>query len=181
LVIVAIPLGIALAQEAGPVRVLPQEVSPGETFDVVVTFTAPVDEFNSIGLADTAPENWNVTVDASWCEPAPLGAEAAGGNTAKFAWAGGPEVAAGENFTAMYKVTVPRNTPAGNYTFNNGSLGYCIRDNCSYLDQPEVIPVGGIAVAEGAAGIGVWWIVGIVAGIAVVVAVVFLKRKRKLS
>jgi len=174
LLVVALPPGIALAQgKASPARILPQVISPGDTFEVRVTFTAPADNFNAIGLSDTVPEGWNVTVDASWCDPVPEGgARVAEGNTAQFIWVGPFD--RGTKFEAVYKVTVPQN--ASNASVEspafNGTLEYYTTSN-NYV---EVIGAGG---AGGGGGLGVGWIIGIVVGIVVIVAVVLLVRRRR--
>jgi hypothetical protein len=54
------PLAIALGQEASPDRILPDAVHRGETFDVIVTFTAPANELNAVGFTDVAPDGWDV-------------------------------------------------------------------------------------------------------------------------
>jgi len=179
LLVVALPPGIALAQGASPVRTLPQVISPGSTIEVRVTFTAPADNFNSIGISDTAPEGWNVTVDASWCDPAPEGgARVAGGNNAQFIWYGLPDKGfdAGTKFKVVYKVTVPQNasnasveSPAFNGT---EGLEYYIGGN-PYVE--DIVAAG----AGGGGGLGVGWIIGIVVGIVVIVAVVLLVRRRR--
>ena len=166
LLVVALPLGIALAQEASPVRALPEVISPGDTIKVRVTFTAPADMFNAIGLSDTAPQGWNVTVDASWCDPAPAGAKSTAGNTAQFLWSGPFD--AGEKFKAVYEVTVPQDASVENPAFS-GWLEYHIGEN--YFEEE----IGG----GGVIGPGVGWIIGIVVGIVVIVAVVLLVRRRR--
>ena len=66
------PLDMALAQGANPGRTLPHTVERGETFNVTVTFTAPADKFNAIGLTDIAPDGWDVTIDEMWSSPVPM-------------------------------------------------------------------------------------------------------------
>ena len=174
LLVVALPPGIALAQGgAGPARTLPPVISPGDTIEVRVTFTAPADMFNSIALSDTAPEGWNVTADASWCDPAPQGAKVSGGNTTEFVWYGPFD--RGTDFEAVYKVTVPpdaSNASVESPAFN-GTLEYYIGGN-SYVEV-----IGGGGAGGGGGGPGMWWIIGIVVGIVVIVAVVLLLRRRR--
>ena len=180
LLVVALPPGIALAQgKAGPVRTLPQVISPGSTIEVRVTFTAPADMFNSIGISDTAPEGWNVTVDASWCDPAPEFAKTSRGNTAQFIWRASFD--RGTTFKAVYKVTVPQNasnasveSPAFNGT---EGLEYYIGPNLYFEDIVEAGEGGGGGAGGGGPGTG--WIIGIVVGIVVIVAVVLLVRRRR--
>ncbi len=115
--IMVLPLDTALGQgqEANATRVLPATVQQGETFDVILTFTAPADQFNAIGLRDTAPDGWNATVDAAWCTPNADNAQAVGAR-ASLTWIG--PYSQGTNFTVMYKVTVPCNASLGNHSFD---------------------------------------------------------------
>jgi len=171
-----LPVGIALAQEASPGRVLPDAVHSGETFDVTVTFTAPVDKFNSIGLTDLAPDGWNVTVDETWCTPS-ADAISATDNKAEIAWYGEPEVGFNKDisFTALYKVTVPDDAELGIDAFS-GHLEYYVGEEGPYLENTT----GGSQVeVVGGSSIGVWWIVGIVVVIAIIVAAALLVRRRK--
>ena len=115
MVAVLMPLDIALGQEANPARVLPDTVQRGEVFDVTVNFTAPADEFNFIALSDTAPDGWNVTVDAAWCSPNADSVEATG-NQALLIWYGPYDK--GVDFTVVYKVTVPCDASLGSHSFN---------------------------------------------------------------
>jgi len=171
-----IPLGIALGQEASPARVLPDAVHRGETFDVTVSFTAPVDKFNAIGLTDLAPDGWNVIADEVWCTPN-ADAFTAKGNKTEIVWYGEPEVGFDKDisFTALYKATVPDDAELGIYTFD-GYLGYFIGPEGSFFEN--VTGGSQVEVVEGSS-IGVWWIVGIVIVIAVIVAAALLVRRRK--
>ena len=117
--------GIASAQNANPARDLPNApVQRGETFDVTITFISPYDNFNAIGLIDEVPAGWIVQVDTSWCTPnaenakwdIPL-------NQAQYVWFGPYDV--GEEFTALYKVTIPADAESDTYLFD-GQLGYII-------------------------------------------------------
>jgi len=124
-----IPVDMALGQEVNPDRTLPDTVERGQTFNVIVTFTAPEDKFNAIALTDFCPDGWNVTVDETWCTPN-ADAVVATGNKAEIAWfwfGGLPGVGVdkGTQFRALYKVTVPGYACAGNYTFD-GFLAYFI-------------------------------------------------------
>jgi predicted secreted protein len=120
------PLDMALGQGTNLTRALPATVERGETFNVTVTFTAPADNFNSIGLTDNAPDGWNVAVNAAWCTPS-ASAVTATGNKAEIGWFGEPDVGFdnGTTFTAVYKVTVANYACAGNHAFN-GSLEYYV-------------------------------------------------------
>jgi len=173
-----IPVAIAMAQEASPGRVLPDTVQGGETFDVTVTFISPVDNFSPVGLTDLAPDGWNVKLDKTWSTPNAEFVNATD-NKAEIMWYGEPGVGFdnGTTFTALYKVTVPDDAELGIYAFS-GSLEYYLGEEGPYLEnttggsQVEVVGGGGI-------GVGVWWIVGIAVGIAVIVAAVLLVRRRR--
>jgi parallel beta-helix repeat protein len=95
-------------------RNLPSVTYPGGTFDVFVSFTAPADDFNAIGLTDLAPAGWEVAVDTAWCTPNADLVKATG-NKVEIAWFGEPGIGfdKGTNFTAMYKVTVPDDAEPG--------------------------------------------------------------------
>ncbi len=88
---------------------------PGDTFDVYVNFTAPVDGFNSIGLTDLAPDGWEVQVNETWCwidgSPASAYYVNALGNKAEIMLAG--PFSNGTNISVMYKVTVPTTATPG--------------------------------------------------------------------
>jgi hypothetical protein len=98
------------------------QVLRDESFDVIVTFTAPADEFNSIGLVDNVPVGWAIQVDTSWCTP-----NAAFSNIvsdeAQYVWIG--PYNSGQVFTAIYHVTVPSGASSGTHLFN-GQLSYFI-------------------------------------------------------
>jgi len=176
LAVAIMPVAIAWAQEANPSRTLPDAVHKGETFDVTVNFTAPVDKFNAIGLTDIAPDGWNAIVDDVWSTPN-ADAFTANDNKAEIAWFGEPDVGFDKDisFTALYKVTVPDDAELGVYTFV-GLLEYWVAAEGPYME--DVIGSSEVEVVEGSV-IGVWWIVGIVVVIVVIVAVVLLVRRRK--
>ena len=77
---------------------------PGDTFNVYVNFTSSADGLNSIGLTDVAPAGWTVQVDKTWCSPEAYAVQT-WGNKVEVLWSGPYGV--GQNFSAMYKVTVP--------------------------------------------------------------------------
>jgi len=176
LAVAIMPVAVAWAQEASPVRTLPDAVHKGETFDVTVDFTAPVDKFNAAGLTDLAPDGWNVMVDEVWSTPN-ADVFTAVGNKAEIGWFGEPEVGFDKDisFTALYKVTVPDDAELGIYAFD-GFLEYWVGPEGPYSENvtgsSQVEVVAGIAI-------GMWWIVGIVVAIVVIVAVVLLVRRRK--
>jgi len=169
-----LPLGIGLAQEASPDRLLPDTVQGGETFNVRVTFSSPADNFNAIGLTDLCPDGWNVTLNGTWSTPN-AGFVKATGNKAEIMWFGPYD--SGTTLSALYKVTVPDDAELGIYAFN-GSLEYYLgtegpfTENITGDSQVEVVGGGGI-------GVGVWWIVGIIVGIAIIVAAVLVVRRRR--
>ena len=177
LAVALMPVAIAaLAQEVNPGRVLPATVHIGETFDVTVSFVAPVDNFNAIGLTDLAPDGWDVTVDKTWCTPN-ADAVLATGDKAEISWFGEPEVGFAKDisFNALYKVTVPDDASTGIYAFN-GSLEYYVATEGPYLGN--VTGSSEVAVVEGS-GIGAWWITGIVIVIAIIVTAALMVRRRR--
>lgn len=115
--------GIPLSLDIDVIRDIPSQVVRGETFEVTVTFTAPEDEFNAIGLTDFAPDGWGVTVDRSWCTPNGDLVKATN-NKAEIGWYGPYDKDTA--FTAVYKVTVPGDAPLGVYTFGDGLLEYYV-------------------------------------------------------
>jgi len=128
------PLDTALAQEANPNRTLPETVERGQTFDVTVTFTAPEDKFNAIGLADLAPDGWDVTIDTMWSNPS-ADAVLATDNKAEIMWFGEPGVGFAKDisFSVLYKVTVPDYACAGKHTFD-GFLEYYLATEGPYVE-----------------------------------------------
>lgn len=169
-----VPLAIALGQEASPGRTLPDAVHSGETFDVLVNFTSPADDFNGIGLTDLCPDGWEVTLDEAWCTPDAEFVKATG-NKAEILWYGPYEN--GTALTALYKVTVPDDAGLGMYAFS-GSVEYYLGEEGPFVEnttgrsQVEV-------VAGGGTGVSIGWIVGIVVAIAIIVAAVLLVRRRR--
>jgi len=83
---------------------------PGDTFYVWVNFTAPVDDFNAVGLTDLAPAGWDVHTDVSWCNPV-ADWTLSPGNKAEYAWNGPYGV--GQVFSAKYLVTIPATADVG--------------------------------------------------------------------
>jgi len=102
-------------------RGLPDTVAAGEEFAVTVTFAAPADRFHAIGLTDSAPAGWDVSVDVAWTDPQAMVAHTPETEMAACIWAG--PYAAGAEFTAVYKIKVPVTAQPGTYTFS-GSLKY---------------------------------------------------------
>jgi len=133
-----------LSSELTAFRDLPEYALEDETFEVTVTFSSPADGFNAIGLSDFAPSGWTVAVDPSWCSPAPITSQATG-NRADYIWDGPYTV--GQEFTAVYQVTVPPGTSPGSYSFT-GNIEYYIGG-----DGPTTVPLSGdlqVEVIEGA-------------------------------
>jgi hypothetical protein len=93
-----------------------------ESFDVIVTFTAPADEFNSIGLVDNVPAGWAIQIDTSWCTPNADFSNMAS-DEAQYVWIG--PYNSGQVFTAIYHVTVPSGASPGTHLFS-GQLNYYI-------------------------------------------------------
>jgi hypothetical protein len=123
-------LGITACQDGLPdttaeefARELPVTVTSGEEFAVTITFTSPEDGFHAIGLTDTGPAGWHVSVDVAWTEPQAMAANTPGTEIAEYIWEG-PHDASVE-FTAEYRVRVPADAPPGDYTFS-GRLEYYI-------------------------------------------------------
>jgi hypothetical protein len=96
---------------------------PGDTFDVWVNFTAPIDNFNAIGLTDLAPAGWAVQTNTAWCDPVASWTKGEG-NKAEYSWSG--PYANGVVFHAMYKVTIPATAANGLNTWpnNDGSKAW---------------------------------------------------------
>jgi len=112
-------------------RNLPDVTYPGGTFDVYVNFTAPVDDFNAIGLIDLAPDGWEVAVDTAWCTPNADLVKATGNKT-EILWYG--PYAKDTNFSAMYKVTVPDDAEPGISEF---PLDDCSKAWLEYYTGPQ--------------------------------------------
>ena len=129
------PLDMALGQGTNLTRALPPTVERGQTFNVTVTFTAPADKFNAIGLADNAPDGWDVTIDAMWSNPS-ADAVLAKDNKAEIVWFGEPGVGfdKGTSFSVLYKVTVPDYACAGKHTFD-GFLEYYVGSGGPYSEN----------------------------------------------
>jgi len=117
--------GIASAQNANPARDLPDApVQRGVNFDVIVTFTASSNDFNAIGLIDNVPADWAIQADTTWCTPSADYAKYGSPlNQAEYVWFGPYDI--GQEFTALYKVTVPVDSEFDTYLFD-GQLGYKI-------------------------------------------------------
>ena len=109
-----------------PVRRSPKVVTPGEEFEVKISFAAPEGAFQNINLTDSAPTGWTVSVNTTWPDPDADTAQTPAANQAQYIW-NGPY---NNNtwFTAVYKVKVPDDAAPGNYTFS-GLLRYSVGAN----------------------------------------------------
>jgi len=96
----------------------------GDVFDVYVNFTAPIDDFNSIGLTDLAPAGWDVQTDITWCSPVATWTMSPG-NKAEYAWSG--PYTTGQVFSAKYRVTIPATAKNGlnDWPNNDGTKAWC--------------------------------------------------------
>lgn len=111
------------------IRDVPAQVVRGTSFDIAITFSAPQDGFNAIGLSDvTAVDYLSIKVQSDRCEPnADYGKVKE--NKTEYMWLG-PYVA-GTPFTARYRVDVPDDAPLGPCSFD-GWLEYYIGSDGPY-------------------------------------------------
>ena len=132
LVLSIISTGVAQAA-ANPVRDMPESVEVGADFTVTITWTAPADNFNAIGLTDNANATANMAVsgNAGWCSPN-ADAKTTVNNIIEYVWFGPYSI--GTGFTAVYSVHVPIGAPEGNYTFD-GNLSYYIAGSGAYTED----------------------------------------------
>jgi len=115
-------INVTVTMEA--VRELPDfALIDGDSFAVNITFTAPNNNFNSIGLVDDVPTGWAIQVDPNWCTPVADQATNVS-DQAQYNWDGSHP--AGTIFSAVYKVSAPSETDVGLYTFSDGQLCYSI-------------------------------------------------------
>jgi hypothetical protein len=128
--------GVMANGGANPVRSLPAMVSPGDTFEVTVTFTSPLADFHGIGLDDSAPGGWTVSVDKVWNDPDADVDNTPTPNEAVYIWFG--PYASGVTFTAVYEITVPDDAEVGNIYGFGGTLEYYIGESGHEID-----PIGG--------------------------------------
>ena len=124
--------GVAQAQ-ANPVRDMPDSVEAGADFTVTVTWTAPTDNFNAIGLHDEANATASMAVSGNtgWCTPN-ADAKTTANNIVEYMWMS--THSSGTGFTAVYSVHVPTGTPEGEYTFD-GYLEYYIGSDGPYTED----------------------------------------------
>jgi hypothetical protein len=116
LLAVCLPAASITAQGLTVFRELPAEnLSPGEAFEVTVSFTAQADDFNAIGFTGTAPDGWEVAVNTAWCTPAATYSNINSSGKAEYVWLAAYD--AGTEFTVGYRVTVPEDATDGTYSF----------------------------------------------------------------
>ena len=133
----------------------PNMLHPGDTFEVFVNWTAPLNNFSAIGLTDLAPAGFQVEANKTWCSPTANETKTTG-NKVEILWYG--PYAEGTNFTAKYKVTVPTTAAAGSHFFpyNNCSLGWLGYNfdgcgpytSCIFGDSEVVVTVPGDIAGE---------------------------------
>jgi hypothetical protein len=126
--------GVMANGGANPVRSLPAMVSPGDTFEVTVTFTSPLADFHGIGLDDSAPGGWTVSVDKVWNDPDADADNTPTPNEAAYIWFG--PYASGVTFTAVYEITVPDDAEVGNIYGFSGTLEYYIGESVNSTKEP---------------------------------------------
>jgi hypothetical protein len=133
----------------------PNVLYRGDTFEVSVNWTAPLNNFSAIGLTDLAPAGFTVEANKTWCSPTANETKATG-NKVEIAWYG--PYANGTNFTAKYKVTVPETAAPGSHFFPHGNCSlswleyhsgkYGPYTSCTIGDIEVVVTVGGGIVGE---------------------------------
>jgi len=133
----------------------PNMLYSGDTFEVLVNWTAPINNFSAIGLTDLAPAGFEVEANKTWCSPTANETKSEG-NKAEILWYG--PYAKGTNFSAKYKLTVPGAAAPGSHYFPyyNCSLSwleYSFDDNgpytsCTIGDREVVVTVPGDIVGE---------------------------------
>jgi hypothetical protein len=120
-----------MADELLVIRTLPQEIlHPDDIIKVSIQFTVPVSDFNSIGIRDTAPAGWTVSVNSTWCTPVTSFDNTPETNIAEYFWLA--SYAAGTVFTVVYEVSVPTGVAPGTYNFPNGQIEYYIAGDGPY-------------------------------------------------
>jgi hypothetical protein len=120
-----------MADELIIIRTLPQEsLYPDDIIKVSIRFTVPVSDFNSIGIKDTAPAGWTVSVNSTWCTPVNGFDNIPETNIAEYFWLS--SYAAGTVFTVVYEVSVPTGVAPGTYNFPDGQIEYYIAGDGPY-------------------------------------------------
>jgi len=133
----------------------PNMLYPGDTFEVSVNWTAPLDNFCAIGLTDLAPVFFGVEANKTWCFPT---ADATNviDNKVEITWYG--PYNKGTNFSVKYKVTVPATAGPGSYYFpyDNCSLSWLEYSfgecgpyvSCTIGDSEILVTAGGDIAGE---------------------------------
>ena len=165
---------------ANPVRDMPGSVEAGADFTVTVTWTAPADAFNAIGLTDNADATANMAVsgDKGWCTPNADQVKIPTQNKIEYVWYGPYNI--GTSFTAVYSVHVPAGTPEGDYTFN-GNLEYYIAGAGPYTEDITGDSVITVVKAQPAAAVPLLGPPAILALAAIlgIIAVTVIAKPRK--
>jgi hypothetical protein len=133
----------------------PNMLHPGDTFEVFVNWTAPLDSFCSLALTDLAPTFFAVEANKTWCSPI-ADVTNTTDNKVEIAWYG--PYAKGINFTVMYKVIVPAAAAPGSHYFpyDNCSLSWLEHSfngwgpyaSCTIGDSEVLVTAPGDIVGE---------------------------------
>ena len=133
----------------------PNMLYPGDTFEVFVNWTAPLDNFCAIGLTDLAPAFFAVEANKTWCSPT-ADVTNTTGNKVEIAWYG--PYANGTSFSAKYKVAVPETAAPGSHYFpyDNCSLSWLEHSfsewgpyaSCTIGDSEVLVTAAGDIVGE---------------------------------
>jgi len=139
--------GIPDCSDLGPpTRALPDQVLPGERFQVTVTFTAPYDGFHAIALTEVGPAGWDVSVNVAWADPEATAVHTPTAEAAAYVWYGPYDVCV--LFTTVYEVRVPVNAEPGTYAFS-GSLKYYVEPHPAPPYEQEITGDIQVRVQEG--------------------------------
>ncbi len=123
LLLIGVPATSGMADVFSATRALPGgNLHPGDTFNVTVSFSAPADDLNAIGITDVAPTGWAISVNTAWCTPAATYGNNPETNKVEYTWFG--TYSSGTSFTVVYKVTVPGDASDGTYSFTGGQVEY---------------------------------------------------------
>ena len=132
----ALPQNTAIAQGGNATRALPDTVVRGETFNVTVTFIAPI-EIDIVQLVDYVPVGWSAQAQAAWCIPSGVFGPNVTGNKVDVVWYKATGYPVNTTFTMLYKVTVPLNASPGIYNFPEPEVGYNVRYALSAIPLPN--------------------------------------------
>jgi len=131
----------AVAEAANPALRLTRalsaaSVNAGDTVTVTVTFRAPDNVFNSIGLTENIPTNWTATLDETSVTPAPMTTSVAN-NTVNVIFDG--PYASGTQFSVTYRLRSPASTVSGTYTISGALEYYVVSTN--YVETLSLIHI----------------------------------------